>query len=426
MIKNITVLSSEGKTIGVTYPKRAQGLVKKGRARYLDGDETVILLARSPIDEFTSQEDDMNNNFNFDEFIEKTKAAAHVAGEGINYAADKAEVAVEKAIAALKKSFEDIFVKAEQMNEESAKSEDDLEALEAEVEEAIEELIESDEAATIEEMISEIGDEDLEERIRAKIRSKIEREKAVREREKQYREKISEYQKRASELSKSAAVTISDAANKTKEAIAAAKESLKQKEAELKAKLSENKSAEVDLTPEGIVRKMEEIRNENASLNDALLSIQNMPVGGPGDIATQAKAEAIAGMVKSREQTNREMLEMYKGILSMNLNYAAEQKAVRAAEDLNAREARRIAKAEEEEANSRMVETLTNLIRAVAELDSNDDPNKFEALCSVASKLSEKVEMTPELYSYVIECIGNTDFNEEPAKGEFFTNLINK
>lgn len=36
MIQSITVLDENGEVIGDTYPKRAKGLVKKGRAVYVD------------------------------------------------------------------------------------------------------------------------------------------------------------------------------------------------------------------------------------------------------------------------------------------------------------------------------------------------------------------------------------------------------
>lgn len=46
MEKNVTVIDEEGKIIGVTYPKRAKGLIKKGRARLVD--ENTVCLACPP------------------------------------------------------------------------------------------------------------------------------------------------------------------------------------------------------------------------------------------------------------------------------------------------------------------------------------------------------------------------------------------
>ena len=40
--QTVTVLSQDGEFSGLTYPRRAQGLVKKGRARYVN-DNTIRL-----------------------------------------------------------------------------------------------------------------------------------------------------------------------------------------------------------------------------------------------------------------------------------------------------------------------------------------------------------------------------------------------
>ena len=50
MEKNVIVVDEKGKDIGATYPKRAKGLVKKGRARFID--ENKICLA-CPAEETT-------------------------------------------------------------------------------------------------------------------------------------------------------------------------------------------------------------------------------------------------------------------------------------------------------------------------------------------------------------------------------------
>lgn len=44
MIKNITVTDSSGKILYSTYPKRAKGLVKKGRAKWI-GEDAISMLA---------------------------------------------------------------------------------------------------------------------------------------------------------------------------------------------------------------------------------------------------------------------------------------------------------------------------------------------------------------------------------------------
>lgn len=47
MTKNITVVSENDKILYSTYPKRAKGLVKKGRAQWI-GDDTIRLCAPNP------------------------------------------------------------------------------------------------------------------------------------------------------------------------------------------------------------------------------------------------------------------------------------------------------------------------------------------------------------------------------------------
>lgn len=66
MTKNITVTDENGKIIGSTYPKRALGLVKKDRARWINAD-TICLCAHEMEDKT------MANNFyeTFDNQITK-------------------------------------------------------------------------------------------------------------------------------------------------------------------------------------------------------------------------------------------------------------------------------------------------------------------------------------------------------------------
>ncbi|MDR0917574.1 MAG: hypothetical protein LBN02_10375 [Oscillospiraceae bacterium] len=59
MAKNIEVVDEHGVSYGVTYPKRAKGLVKNGRARW--ENDTKIILARPP-EHLT--EDIMSDNTN--------------------------------------------------------------------------------------------------------------------------------------------------------------------------------------------------------------------------------------------------------------------------------------------------------------------------------------------------------------------------
>jgi len=57
MTKNVIVVDEQGNEYGATYPKRAKGLVKKGRARFID--ENTICLACPPneiLEEITMEE----------------------------------------------------------------------------------------------------------------------------------------------------------------------------------------------------------------------------------------------------------------------------------------------------------------------------------------------------------------------------------
>ncbi len=56
MTKSISVIDTQGNIYEATYPKRAKGLVKKGRARFVD--DTTICLARPPY----HTEDEMKEN----------------------------------------------------------------------------------------------------------------------------------------------------------------------------------------------------------------------------------------------------------------------------------------------------------------------------------------------------------------------------
>jgi hypothetical protein len=60
MTKNITVIDEQGREYGATWPKRANGLVKKGRARFVD--ENTICLACPP-DKYL-EDIEMENNIN--------------------------------------------------------------------------------------------------------------------------------------------------------------------------------------------------------------------------------------------------------------------------------------------------------------------------------------------------------------------------
>ncbi len=73
MAKNVTVIDAQGTKYEATYPKRAKGLVRNGRARFVN--ETTICLAYPP--SYTEGKR-MNDNGNSNEILEE------ITGNGKN------------------------------------------------------------------------------------------------------------------------------------------------------------------------------------------------------------------------------------------------------------------------------------------------------------------------------------------------------
>ena len=65
MTKNVIVVDEQGKEYGATYPKRAKGLVKNGRARFVD--ENKICLACPPNEYLEDKEMSENTKINTQE-----------------------------------------------------------------------------------------------------------------------------------------------------------------------------------------------------------------------------------------------------------------------------------------------------------------------------------------------------------------------
>ena len=78
--KNIVVTDADGKTIGSTYPKRAKGLVKNGRAEYADDQTIRLKFTRAPTAVDTTEEHKMSKviNFNAREFRLDEKCTSNV------------------------------------------------------------------------------------------------------------------------------------------------------------------------------------------------------------------------------------------------------------------------------------------------------------------------------------------------------------
>ena len=75
----------------------------------------------------------------------------------------------------------------------------------------------------------------------------------------------------------------------------------------LEAKKMENNT----LTIKEIFDAITELKNDSAHIEKALTQLESIQSKGPGDIAAQANAQAIADVVKCRETTLQQMLAMY-------------------------------------------------------------------------------------------------------------------
>ncbi len=99
--------------------------------------------------------------------------------------------------------------------------------------------------------------------------------------------------------------------------------------------LEENKMEEKKtLTVKDIFDAIGQLRSETAYLNNALSTLSEIPChgtghpGSPGDVGAQAKASAIAEIVRCRETTNQQMISFYERIYNDIVN--AEMFAVKA------------------------------------------------------------------------------------------------
>ncbi len=77
--KNISVIDEKGNEYEATYPKRAKGLVKKGRARFVD-ENTICLACPPDITEDTKMSDN-NIKTNVNNTVEAEKKAAEAVEE---------------------------------------------------------------------------------------------------------------------------------------------------------------------------------------------------------------------------------------------------------------------------------------------------------------------------------------------------------
>ena len=102
--KNIIVVDEQGNTLEATYPKRAKGLVKKGRARFIS--ESMICLACPPRKTEENEMSDTKNKFEnleilIDKYVSKHTEEASLKERLMSAIADESfwaavEIVVEK------------------------------------------------------------------------------------------------------------------------------------------------------------------------------------------------------------------------------------------------------------------------------------------------------------------------------------------
>ncbi len=67
-------------------------------------------------------------------------------------------------------------------------------------------------------------------------------------------------------------------------------------------------------TVEYILGQIREIQNQTAYLNDAISKLSTVKSEGPEDIGAQAKATALADVVRCRETTNQQLIAFYQNM----------------------------------------------------------------------------------------------------------------
>ena len=142
---------------------------------------------------------------------------------------------------------------------------------------------------------------------------------------------------------------------------------------ELNENLEEPKMEEYKtLTVKDIFDAIGQLRSESAYLNNALSTLSDIPCSGsgdcgaPGDIGSQAKAQAVADVVKCRETTNQQMLAFYRCMYDDIVN--AENQAFASRADVIQKSFKDISAC------------ISN-----AELNSED---RYAALCEVIDRIS--------------------------------------
>ncbi len=282
MTKNVTVFDSEGKIIGETYPKRAAGLVKNGRARYLEGAEPAIILSRSP-DIETSEEDTTMSNYNNEELRARIEAMLREAREKLDSVCSTAADAIDEIVSKIDDS-EDVTVEVNDDGDTILHIENESEDKSADENGSAEEGTPKERGRFI-----RISDEDME-----KIRAKM--------------SVLRESFGRVTEEAKNVAVRTGAEIGKYAEAVKAkVSEKLAEREAEADAKSeAENPGSEAYY-----LRRIEEIQHDTTHMAAVESAVRELSFAGGTDDGLSGAVSDIAQAAIEHEDTNKRLLNFY-------------------------------------------------------------------------------------------------------------------
>lgn len=353
MEKNVTVFDSEGKIIGTTWPRRAAGLVKNGRARYYGGVETAIILARSP-DIESSKEDENMSNITNEELRAKIEEMVREAREKLDAVCKTAADAIDDLVENIEErenDVEDVEDADGAGGASDAEGADDASEADADVD--IDDTDADGEPRQRGHLIR-ISDEDME-KLRAKMKS------------------LRDSMMSAADEAKNVAVKAGAEIGRYAESV---KAKVTEKIAEAKAKEAEtgSKCGPEPGTEAYYLAKIEEVHRDGDFIKEALANIQNIKSWGPGDVGAQETAAAIGTTVQARAAMNHKMLDFYMEQLR-DVRRRNNEAARLALED-----ARRNAESPEER-RARMIreDPMIERIMALAAEANKDDPSAIHA-----------------------------------------------
>ena len=350
MEKNVTVFDSEGKIIGTTWPRRAAGLVRNGRARYYGGVETAIILARSP-DIESSKEDENMSNITNEELRAKIEEMVREAREKLDAVCKTAADAIDDLVENIEERESSIEDADGAGDAEGAEGADDVSETDADVD--IDDADADGEPRQRGHLIR-ISDEDME-KLRAKMKS--------------LRDSMMSAADEAKNVAVKAGAEIGRYAESVKAKVTEKIAEAKAKEVEASAKREPEPGTEAYY-----LAKIEEVHRDDGFIKEALVNLQNIGSGGPGDIGAQAAAGSIGTTVQAREETNRKMLDFYMEQLR-DVRRRNNEASRLAFEDARRNEET----AEERRARMIREDPMIERIMALAAETNKDDPSAIHA-----------------------------------------------